>query len=702
MARYTRTPVSTLQGINNELAKVELAMQDTLDRTGSTPNYMDNNLDMNSRRILNLPAPLTDQEPLRRGDVPTGLSVSAQYVDDKFADALALKIFQSPTDGGLTEIQTRTVNGGEVYEVRKTSDNSLATIYSNAAGTIEISQNGTDNKSGSNGVVEFYIDDGYYTLSAGSYEGEFTVSRFGFSSIKQFKAVADGIVDDSVSAQKAIDESAPVGISNVESDIENTYGENISQDVLMQNNTTGRLYNPQSSLGNYFFGQETLQHWFSLFSGASNKNSGNSVTAKIVCTGDSTTFGVGGTYGGVPAILAGMAKSRGYPNVEVVNKGRSGAPLISWPETNRATSWQANYLNEDIALDPDLLIVRWGANDPFYNVSPLGSSSGTPVHDRDTVLDKVIQGYRETLETLRSTAGMEVENLSIILATPGPMNDVFFGRDEIYFQRLSTAMKQMALDYQCAFIDIYGLFSNSWGGVGKWMDSDGTSGVQRAIHPHNELYEHIVGAIGELALPNYGLNWKVNSVRNTSGTTVNRLTTEAPNQFFAGINVDRMGSGVGSSLGKPYNGAALTFKQADGAIAQFNYPLKGFGAGMSARFGFGTFNNYWNGAVYKLSESGYANGWDDIGGDFEVGSYKLSISGTVELSGVLSAGTTTNGTTIFTLPVGFRPSKTVLCLAATELGDCLISINTSGTVSISRFGSGGNYISLNSVKFPVY
>lgn len=84
MARYTRTPVSTLQGINNELAKVELAMEDTLDRKGVTPNYMDANLDMNSRRILNLPAPLTDQEPLRKGDIPTGLSVSSQYVDDKF------------------------------------------------------------------------------------------------------------------------------------------------------------------------------------------------------------------------------------------------------------------------------------------------------------------------------------------------------------------------------------------------------------------------------------------------------------------------------------------------------------------------------------------------------------------------------------------------------------------------------------------
>lgn len=90
MARYTRTPVSTLQGINNELAKVELAMKDTLDRKGVTPNFMDANLDMNSRRVLNLPAPLTDQEPLRRGDLATGSNISFEYAQDTY---LSIKEF---------------------------------------------------------------------------------------------------------------------------------------------------------------------------------------------------------------------------------------------------------------------------------------------------------------------------------------------------------------------------------------------------------------------------------------------------------------------------------------------------------------------------------------------------------------------------------------------------------------------------------
>lgn len=103
-----------------------------------------------------------------------------------FIDSFALKIFQSPTDGGLTEIQTRTVDANEVYEVRKTSDNSLATIYSKAAGTTEIVQNGTDNKSGSDGVVTFYIPDGSYYVVSGGVQSRFKVED-GIYSVQSMK-----------------------------------------------------------------------------------------------------------------------------------------------------------------------------------------------------------------------------------------------------------------------------------------------------------------------------------------------------------------------------------------------------------------------------------------------------------------------------------------------------------------------------------
>lgn len=104
--------------------------------------------------------------PYKQVAYGTAAQVSTNTSDtvQSFIDSFALKIFQSPTSGGLTEIQTRTVDAGEVYEVRKTSDNSLATIYSDAAGNAEIVQDGTGNKSGSDGVVGFYIADKFEEL----------------------------------------------------------------------------------------------------------------------------------------------------------------------------------------------------------------------------------------------------------------------------------------------------------------------------------------------------------------------------------------------------------------------------------------------------------------------------------------------------------------------------------------------------------
>lgn len=107
------------------------------------------------------------------------------YSDYVYADAqwqplvdnttLVLKIFQSPTDGDLTEVQTRTVSGGEVYGVRKVSDDSLATIYVDENGTTEITQNGIDNVSSSDGVVEFYAADGDYYVEVDSSSKGFSV-----------------------------------------------------------------------------------------------------------------------------------------------------------------------------------------------------------------------------------------------------------------------------------------------------------------------------------------------------------------------------------------------------------------------------------------------------------------------------------------------------------------------------------------------
>lgn len=77
MAKLTLTDLANLQNestataaltANNTL--IEAAIENTLSRDGTSPNSMNADFDMNSNRILNLPAPATDTEPLRLGDLP--------------------------------------------------------------------------------------------------------------------------------------------------------------------------------------------------------------------------------------------------------------------------------------------------------------------------------------------------------------------------------------------------------------------------------------------------------------------------------------------------------------------------------------------------------------------------------------------------------------------------------------------------------
>jgi len=60
------TAVNTINANNST---VQTAMDNTVSRDGTQPNSMNTNLDMNSKQILNLPAPATNNSPLRLSDL---------------------------------------------------------------------------------------------------------------------------------------------------------------------------------------------------------------------------------------------------------------------------------------------------------------------------------------------------------------------------------------------------------------------------------------------------------------------------------------------------------------------------------------------------------------------------------------------------------------------------------------------------------
>lgn len=59
---------SAISTMNENSERIEAAIENTLSRDGTAPNQMNANLDMNSNRIINLPAPVSDFEPLRLAD----------------------------------------------------------------------------------------------------------------------------------------------------------------------------------------------------------------------------------------------------------------------------------------------------------------------------------------------------------------------------------------------------------------------------------------------------------------------------------------------------------------------------------------------------------------------------------------------------------------------------------------------------------
>lgn len=60
---------SLVQTVNHNNTLITEALDNTLSRDGTTPNSMGANLDMNTYRVLNLPEPIDNSEPLRLGDI---------------------------------------------------------------------------------------------------------------------------------------------------------------------------------------------------------------------------------------------------------------------------------------------------------------------------------------------------------------------------------------------------------------------------------------------------------------------------------------------------------------------------------------------------------------------------------------------------------------------------------------------------------
>ncbi len=88
-----------LEQLNENFTDIATAIENTLSRDGSSPNDMGANLDMDNNRIINLPAPTSDTEPARHGDIQT-------YVDQAEAAQEAAETAQTGAETAETNAET--------------------------------------------------------------------------------------------------------------------------------------------------------------------------------------------------------------------------------------------------------------------------------------------------------------------------------------------------------------------------------------------------------------------------------------------------------------------------------------------------------------------------------------------------------------------------------------------------------------------
>lgn len=421
-------------------------------------------------------------------------------------------------------------------------------------------------------------------------------------------------------------------------------------------------------------GQENLAAWFKVLLQPT-------AAPKIVFSGDSTTAGDGTSANfKINLLVAQGIKNRGLQTafgINGVNKGHSGASTSAWVST---------YVAEDITDNADLYVVRWGIND---------------VKD----VDLFASNLRAGLTAYRAARPFETN--SILLMMPNSTYDVPNGRDAKWYEQLHDVYVQCARDFKCAFLDTYALTQNSKGLAGILMDNPYGDG--RGIHPNDTLNSIISGYIVDTVAP-MGL------------ATVygrNRVTTTAGGEDASVLSATAPSDAVYSPLmsvirtlpanGWPLDGNAITFRTIDGTLLQYHFGYKDAGRGtMYTRMGrastIGGETESWSQFYQNALRFQSAN--IAVTGVYGAGTSKCNRTGTqVIVDGKMTTSTPTNitaGTTIGTVPGGYRPTRdimygtaTLVNAAATTFVQVPVNVQLNGTISVAGAATGVSFIYLD-------
>ena len=165
---------------------------------------------------------------------------------------------------------------------------------------------------------------------------------------------------------------------------------------------------------------------------------------KVVFSGDSTTLGDGlGAGDKIDQVVLAAAKADGLTGITVVNHGRP---------TFHTGDWDATYAAMDIAANPNVLVVRWGLNDPGAG----------------RTMEQFAASLRSGLAKVRAAFPLS-SGVAIVLMTPNAADTP--NVDALWIESAQRVVRRAARDFHCAFIDAYGLFQDAEDSQNLWMDA---------------------------------------------------------------------------------------------------------------------------------------------------------------------------------------------------------------------------------------
>lgn len=393
----------------------------------------------------------------------------------------------------------------------------------------------------------------------------------------------------------------------------------------------------------------------------------------ILWSGDSTIVGVNSVAWPPDAIGNFYAKRYGIMDVQNTALGHSGKTLYEWGFFYIDTEWAQH-------AAADLIVLRWGINDPMVGPYTLAQCKDA--------LDRGLAKLR---------ANKTVAQQSIIIMSPNSTSDTPNGRDEKWYEQLTAMLRAKAKQYKCMFFDTYGLFQDSRGGAGVWLDNPYSDG--RGIHPnsafsaqiHDKLFEHIYG-------PCAVINGSSNLFSNNGSSLQFIGGAYPPNTFHLGQSWWRTNPGDASW---PVDGVIQVDRFVDGVVVMRLYGYTSEQTRICytrmARFTDATWSA-WRGLRTDITTGMLANGWASAAA--RSATYQKSDDGVVTIDAMLVPGTVTANTTIFTLPVGFRPKNNISYIACgANNGYASVNITTGGAVQINSIPASATVLTLN-ISFP--